>query len=91
MLRSRVFRRLPFRPLAAEEVPDLMRAYHPIYEGTDDALLRQIDELYGQGTMRDWAAFTHTAASICQDAGREHIDTEVIDNALTLLGGGLYA
>ena len=47
MLRSRVFRRLPFRPLTAEEIPALMRDYHPIYTGADDALLRQIDELYG--------------------------------------------
>ncbi|MET9694941.1 ATP-binding protein [Streptomyces sp. NPDC006514] len=91
MLRSRVFRRLPFRPLAADEIPALMRDYHPIYTGADDALLRQIDELYGQGTMRDWAAFTHTAAGLCQAAGRPRIDTEVIDNALTLLGGGVYA
>ncbi|MFD3541522.1 AAA family ATPase [Streptomyces sp. NPDC058662] len=91
MLRSRVFRRLPFRPLAAEEIPALMRDYHPIYTGADDALLRQIDELYGQGTMRDWAAFTHTAAGLCQAAGRPRIDVEVIDNALTLLGGGVYA
>ncbi|MFI5773658.1 AAA family ATPase [Streptomyces sp. NPDC051658] len=90
MLRSRVFRRLPFRPLAADEVPDLMRGYHPIYEEADAALLRQIDELYGQGTMRDWAAFTHTAAGLCQDTGRPRIDTEVIDNALTLLGGGVH-
>ncbi|MCX4529887.1 ATP-binding protein [Streptomyces sp. NBC_01551] len=91
MLRSRVFRRLPFRPLTAEEIPEPMRGYHPIHEGADASLLRQIDELYGQGTMRDWAAFTHTAASLCEAAGRARIDTEVIDNALTLLGGGVYA
>ncbi|WP_314253952.1 hypothetical protein [Streptomyces sp. DSM 40907] len=87
MLRSRVFRRLPFRPLSAEEVPALMRGYHPIYADADDTVLRQTDELYEQGAMRDWAAFTHTAASLCEDVGRTRIDTEVIDNALTLLSG----
>jgi hypothetical protein len=63
---------------------------HPIHAGVDDVLPRQIDELYGQGTTRDWAAFTHTAAGLCQAAGRPRIDADVIDNALTLLGG-VYA
>jgi len=90
MLRSRIFRRLPFRPLSAGEVPDLIRGYHPIYAAADTELLRSIDETYGHGTMRDWAAFTHTAAALCVDAGREHIDTEIVANAFTLLGGGVY-
>ncbi|MFE0063469.1 AAA family ATPase [Streptomyces sp. NPDC059003] len=85
MLRSRVFRLLP------DDVPALIRDYHPIYTGADDELLHSIDELYGQGTMRAWAVFTHTAAALCHDAGRQCIDAEVINNALTLLGGGVYA
>ncbi|MFE2864915.1 AAA family ATPase [Embleya sp. NPDC059259] len=91
MLRSRIFRRLPFRPLAPDEVPDLMLAYHPIYDGADTTLLRTVDETYGHGTMRDWAVFTHTAASLCENSGRERVDTEVVENAFTLLGGGVHA
>ncbi|MER7669628.1 ATP-binding protein [Kitasatospora sp. NPDC096128] len=91
MLRSRIFRRLPFRPLGPAEIPDLIRAYHPIYEGADTELLRSIDETYGHGTMRDWASFTHTAAALCEDADRTRIDAEVVANAFTLLGGGVYA
>ncbi len=34
MLRSRVFRRLPFQPINPVKVPALMRRYHPIYEAT---------------------------------------------------------
>ncbi|MFI6536752.1 AAA family ATPase [Nonomuraea sp. NPDC050547] len=90
MLRSRVFRRLPFQAIKRDQVPALMRGYHPIYTGADDKLLWEIDDAYGHGTLRDWAAFTHTAAMICTEAGRDHIDPEVIANACTLLGGGLH-
>ncbi|WP_281262698.1 hypothetical protein [Nonomuraea fuscirosea] len=39
--------------------------------------------------MRDWAAFTHTAAALCRQAGRDRLDDAVLANAYTLLGGGL--
>lgn len=90
MLRSRIFRRLPFRRIPPGDIPALIRDYHRIYEGADPDLLRSIDETYTHGTMRDWAVFTHTAAALCDDAGRERIDTEVVANAYTLLGGGVY-
>jgi len=89
MLRSRIFRRLPFKPIPPDQVPDLMRGYHPIYAGADDATLREIDAAYGHGHLRDWAVFTHTAAALCADSGRTRVDDTVIANAYTLLGGGL--
>src|SRR6266702_6167158 len=55
MLASRVFRRLPFTRLVKQEVPALMRGYHPIYAQADDELLRDIDDIYAHGSMRDWA------------------------------------
>jgi DNA transposition AAA+ family ATPase len=88
MLRSRVFRRLPFKQLERARIPDLMRAFHPIYETVTDDLLWQIDDGYAHGTLRDWAAFTHTAQGLCADAGREHLDESILANAYTLLGGG---
>jgi type II secretory pathway predicted ATPase ExeA len=89
MLRSRVFRRLPFRPLSRTAVPELMRGYHRIYEGVDDQLLMHVDDTYAHGTLRDWAAFTQTAASLCRHSGRTHLDEEIIANAYALLGGGI--
>jgi len=91
MLRSRIFRRLPFVPIPADAVPELMRGYHPVYAGVEDALLRGIDAAYGHGHLRDWAVFTHTAASLCADEGRDRVDRAVIANACTLLGGGVDA
>jgi len=32
MLRSRVFRRLPFQPLPRPQIPALIRGHHPIYQ-----------------------------------------------------------
>ncbi len=90
MLRSRIFRRLPFRPMPKDKVPALMRGYHPIYAGADDTLLQGIDDTYARGSMRDWAVFTLTAAQLCADAGLTGIDTEVVTNANVLLGAGLH-
>lgn len=89
MLRSRVFRRLPFKPLAREAIPDLMRGYHQIYRDAETALLLEVDDSYAHGTLRDWAAFTHTAAALCRETERERLDAAVVANAYTLLGGGV--
>lgn len=40
-------------------------------KGADPDLLRSIDETYTHGIMRDWAVFTHTAAALRDDGGRE--------------------
>ncbi|WP_242911479.1 ATP-binding protein [Actinomadura terrae] len=104
MLASRVFRRLPFKKLPRDQVPALMRTYHPIYRGdgrsvggtdggvdggVDDALLLEVDDGYGHGTLRNWAAFTQTAAMLCAESGRDRLDNDVVANAYALLGGGL--
>ena len=89
MLRSRVFRRLPFKRLPREKIPDLMRGYHPVYAGAEPELLWEIDDCYAHGSLRDWAAFTHTAAGLCGASGRGVLDAAVLANAYTLLGGGL--
>lgn len=70
MLRSRIFRRLPFKPVPRAQVPALMRRYHPIYADAAEELLLDIDDVYAHGTLRDWAVFTHTAAALAADAGR---------------------
>ncbi|MFC8898522.1 AAA family ATPase [Streptomyces cinereoruber] len=90
MLRSRVFRRLPFSPLAPAKVPALMRRYHPIYTEAGDELLHEVDASYGHGTMRDWAVFTHTAADLCAKQNLTTVNEAVVHNTYTLLGGGLH-
>lgn len=87
MLRSRVFRRLPFKPLARKQVPALMRTYHPIYADAEEALLVDVDVVYAHGTLRDWAVFTHTAAALCREAGLATLSADVAGNAYALLGG----
>lgn len=91
MMRSRVYRRLPFTPLSRARVPALIRGYHPIYTEADDTLLWEVDDAYAHGMLRDWAVFTHTAAALCRETGREHLDAAVVANAYTLLGGGVHA
>ncbi|MEV4395328.1 hypothetical protein [Nonomuraea sp. NPDC049607] len=75
MLRSRVFRRLPFKALPAAQVSELMRGYHPIYADADEQLLLDINDFYAHGTLRDWAAFTHTAAELCRLGALQRTDT----------------
>jgi type II secretory pathway predicted ATPase ExeA len=71
MLRSRMFGRLPFQPLPRAQVPALIRGYHHVYGGAAAELLLDIDDTYAQSTLRDWAVFTHTAAALCAEAGRD--------------------
>lgn len=89
MLASRVFRRLPFKKLDRAAIPALMRSYHRIYAGVGDELLWEVEDAYGKGTLRNWAVFTHTARTLCERSGREHLDAEIIDNVYAKLGGGV--
>jgi type II secretory pathway predicted ATPase ExeA len=89
MLASRVFRRLPFTRLDRPAVPALMRRYHPVYEGADEALLLEIEDAYGKGMLRNWAVFTHAAAGLCAKAGTGRITAEVAGNVYAKLGGGI--
>jgi type II secretory pathway predicted ATPase ExeA len=89
MLKSRIFRRLPFIPLSLEAVPRFMRYYHSIYAQADDDQLIYIDETYAEGVLRNWASFTKTAAELCSESGREHVDDVVVANVLSLMGGGI--
>lgn len=89
MLKSRIFRRLPFMPLSPEAVPRLIRRYHSIYARADDDLLTYINDTYADGILRNWAGFTKTAADLCTETGREHLDEVVVGNVFTLMGGGV--
>jgi len=82
MLRSRVFRRVTFRPLGATDVLAHMRGYHPLYTEASDDLLLFVDDQFAHGNLRNWASFTLSAAGL----GRT-LDMAVARNVFTLLAG----
>jgi DNA transposition AAA+ family ATPase len=89
MLRSRVYRRVALNPLSGPQVCDLMGSFHPIYDGADRELLLLIDDHAGHGNLRHWAAFTHAAAGLCERAGRDRVDEEIVRNTFAVLGAGV--
>lgn len=91
MLRSRVYRRVSFRPLPVDEVVRVVRRFHPLYDGASDELIRFVDACCGHGNFRNWASFTLTALGLCAEAGRDRLDEQVARNAFALLGGGVGA
>ncbi|MEU6206098.1 ATP-binding protein [Micromonospora musae] len=89
MLRSRVWRRLTFTSLSRNEVPQVMRGYHPIYAGVDDDLLHYVDDRFARGIWRNWALFSATAELLARRAGRTKLDEELVANVFALHGGGI--
>lgn len=89
MLRSRVYRRVALEPLTGPQVCELMGSFHPIYEGVDRELLLLVDDHFGHGNLRHWAAFTHSAAELCAAHGRDRLDEEIARNTFALHGGGV--
>lgn len=86
MLHSRIYRRVAFAPLTDLDVSTLIPGYHPIYDDADPELLARIDAKAAHGRMRSWAAFTHTAATICRTRGEQRIDQPIVESAITQLG-----
>ena len=91
MLRSRIYRRVRVAPLTTAQVTALIPTFHPVYGGVDAQLLAFIDDHFAHGNLRDWAAFTATAAGLCLEAGRDRVDAEITRNAFALHGGGVGA
>ncbi|MGH3097705.1 MAG: AAA family ATPase [Streptosporangiales bacterium] len=89
MLRSRVYRRVALSPLSGPQVCELMGSFHPIYHGVDRELLLLVDDHFAHGNLRDWAAFTHSAAQLCSSHGRDRLDEEIARNTFALHGGGV--
>jgi DNA transposition AAA+ family ATPase len=86
MLRSRVFRRVTLVPLGSSQVPQLMGAFHPVYDGVEAELLLLVDDHFAHGNLRDWASFTFTAAKLCADNGSDRLNEEVARNTFALHG-----
>jgi DNA transposition AAA+ family ATPase len=91
MLRSRIYRRVVFRPLTTRQVLEGIRAFHPIYDGTEDEVILFVDDYFGHGNLRNWASFTRSAADLCAEHGRASVDEEIARNVFALHGGGVDA
>jgi AAA domain-containing protein len=91
MLRSRIYRRVVFRPLTTGQVLEGIRAFHPIYAHCEDEVILFVDDYFGHGNLRNWASFTRSAAELCGEHSREAVDEEIARNVFALHGGGVDA
>ena len=87
MLRSRIYRRVICTPLSPAQVCALLPRFHPIYAGVSADVLLFVDDHFAHGNLRDWAAFTATAAGLCRAAGAGRVDEQIARNAFALHGG----
>jgi type II secretory pathway predicted ATPase ExeA len=87
MLRSRIYRRVVFRPLSRRQVLAMIRPYHPLYREVADELVDFIDDHFAHGNFRNWAAFTRSALDLCQWTGRPTLDEAIARNVFALHGG----
>lgn len=91
MLRSRIYRRVEFRPLGAKDLLGAIGDYHPLYAGVDHTLVLFIDDYFGHGNLRNWASFTHSAAALRRRHLRPVMDEEIARNVFALHSGGVDA
>ena len=87
MLRSRIYRRVPFQALTLAQVTALIPRFHPIYDGVAAELVVFIDDHFAHGNLRDWAAFTRSAAALCTSARRARVDERIARNVFALHSG----
>jgi type II secretory pathway predicted ATPase ExeA len=87
MLRSRIWRRVEFRPLNADQVLRLIPSFHPLYRGVPVTVLREVDDRFAQGNLRNWAAFTKSATELMHEVGERELTPEIVANVFTLHRG----
>jgi DNA transposition AAA+ family ATPase len=54
MLKNRVPHRVPVRRFSKDEIPTVIRAFHPMFEAASDEQLVRLDDIYAHGVFRDW-------------------------------------
>jgi DNA transposition AAA+ family ATPase len=91
MLRSRIFRRVTFRPLSSREVVEVLPRYHRLYRDATEELLLFIDDNFAHGNFRNWASFTRSAVDLLGRRRRRVLDEAVARNVFALYGGGADA
>jgi type II secretory pathway predicted ATPase ExeA len=84
MLRSRVYRRIAFRPMTSREVPDVIRRWHRLYRDQDPELLGFVDDAFAHGLFRNWVHFTQ---SFQQVFPRARLDEDKARAVFALFGG----
>ena len=84
MLRSRIHRRVSFRPLTASELRIIIPRYHPIYRNITAERILEIDEQFAHGQFRAWAEFTHSASQLCRENRLATISDGVVDAVFAL-------
>jgi type II secretory pathway predicted ATPase ExeA len=85
MLRSRIYRRVEFQPLAVERILQHIPRFHWIYKDAAPELIREIDQTVARGNLREWTLFTHTLVKIMRKFDHP-LDRELVANALVLHG-----
>lgn len=68
MLRSRVHRRVAFRPMTGQEVLEVLPRWHRLYRDQDPELLGFNDDVFGHGQFRNWVHFTKSFQQIFPQA-----------------------
>jgi hypothetical protein len=89
MLRSRLYHRVTFAPLASDSVLRVIPGFHPLYADVDLELLALVDDRFAHGYFRDWVTFTHTASRLCKELGQP-LDEKVARAVFALHDGGRH-
>lgn len=87
MLRSRIFRRVTFRPMGLATLLQVLPEYHEIYRECDEQLISEVDGRCCRGVFRDWAAFTATAVTLAAERSERSLNREIAELAMKLLPG----
>lgn len=83
-LRSRVSGVAAFTPLTGPDLLTTVRRLHPALDALDHGTLRDIDDQFARGNLRDWVQFTRHATRLAADGP---ITAKVIAATLALCLG----
>lgn len=90
MLKSRILRRVEFRPWDLTATLEHIPGFHPLYRKAAPADITYIHEHATHGVLRDWVTFTATARDICAAARPplNTVDINVAKAVFALTHGG---
>ncbi len=82
MLHSRVHEPVFFKPLGEKALLQMLPNYHAMYEHADPELLLQVDQQRCHGILRDWSAFTASAAQLLAPRGEQTLTSAIAEVVL---------
>lgn len=78
----------PYHPLTRDQIPQAVRALHPLWQTTDPGTLQVLDARFARGSLRRWILLTHHTRRALAATGAGEPDLPLLHSVVNRIDTG---